>query len=763
MSNNKPEFEGRKSDHSFELIRAPASMDPSTFIDWSQPGSERNDSAGGGLDLSRFMHALRRRWLMALIVALPLSAIATCAFWYLVPRLYTSTAILRLAATEIALIFETADTNKGGPNAFEVYKRTQRQLLRSRFVMTRALRNEALAKFPVLQDEPDPVQWLETNLNVTFPDDSEIMHVSLSAGNAERLHQLVNGAVKAYFDEIVFAERNRRLERLNNLELAYKKAESELRSKRTDLKQLVDRVGTGDLTALTLQQQNVLRQYTAIQQLLSKQHLELTQALGELELHEGVLPVKDRDEDEVSGVVFSDHELLLALQSDKAAESLKAEKQKVLDLIAATRGRVKEGVADSKLEEQKVRLERCDKKIEARKQEIREELIEHKRLSAAAGSEALNRKVTQLKSQENHLLSKARDLEAEAQKFGRSSIDVEMMRTEITALQDVSSRLGAEIHRSGVELQSDSKNSWTRVTLLNEAQPARHMDGKSRLTKTIAIGFVGLLFPAFFVVWLDARKNRINSGAEVERGLGLSVIGAVPIIPQRVMRHLNGASAKEKYWRTLLSESVDSIAAVLLRGAKAEGIRVVMVSSATAGEGKTTLAANLATSLAGAGWRTILVDFDLRRPALHRVFDLPLQPGINDVLRDPQAFDSAIQSTQIPSLAFLAAGPWNGAGLGGLGFANLKLLFDHLRDDFEFVVVDGSPILPVVDTRLIAQHVDTVVLSVLRDVSRVPQVRAACELLQRFAIPIFGVVVTGSKGDSYPNSTYEPYVDAKAV
>jgi Mrp family chromosome partitioning ATPase len=71
------------------------------------------------------------------------------------------------------------------------------------------------------------------------------------------------------------------------------------------------------------------------------------------------------------------------------------------------------------------------------------------------------------------------------------------------------------------------------------------------------------------------------------------------------------------------------------------------------------------------------------------------------------------------------------------------------------VIVDASPILPVVDTRLIGQHVDAVLLSVLRDVSRAPKLRAACELLDLFGIPVLGVVVTGPREEIYKDARYE--------
>jgi capsular exopolysaccharide synthesis family protein len=425
------------------------------------------------------------------------------------------------------------------------------------------------------------------------------------------------------------------------------------------------------------------------------------------------------------------------------------------------------------MENYRKELERLHAKIEARKKELRPEIIERKRQAAATAIIDLKRKIALLTTNEAQFQKKARDLEAEV-RVRRVSNDSDDLRREIALREEVLSRLGAELERTRVELQADleltkeglepdERVSASRVRKWSKAQPARITDGKSKLTKTIATGVGSFLLPMVVVVLLEIRKARINSHDEIQRGLGLSVLGSLPLIPGAAMRNLRSTSPKQQYWRTLLAESVDSIAAVLLRGVKQNTIRKVMVSSATSGEGKTTLAANLATSLASAGHSTVLVDFDLRCPALHRVLDLNLQPGLNELLRDPKELHASLQKTQIPNLAFLAAGRWSSTGLAGLATADLKSLFKQLLVDFEFVVVDGSPILPIVDTRLIAQHVDTVIISVLRDKSRVPQVRAACELLRTFSVSILGVVMTGSFSAAYPDSKYSKYSGPKAV
>lgn len=711
-------------------------------------------------DMSRYFHSLRRRWLVAIIVGLPLAGLVAYAAWYFQRQIYEATAILRVASVESPLVFETADNNRSNPNSFETYRRTQRQWMRSRFVLSRALRDVAgIPNVSAQWGATDPEDWLESHLNVTFPDDSEVMHVSLSGENADGLQQLVNAVVDAYFDEIVFAERNRRLDRLTSLDTAHKKAETELRNKRTEFKQLVERVGTGELSALTIVQQNMLKQFDQYQQHYVKNRFELMQAQNEFDLHKTAASAKDEE------IPVSDQELLGALRTDAETGRLKTEKQQILDHMEKFQDRVngKKNVAGM-LDEPARRLKSCEDRLEARKKALRHEMIEHKREIATAGIDALERKIALLTAQEKQLQAKVLQLEAEARQLGKSSIDVEMMRSDIAAVQEVVSRLASELNRTRIEMQSDPTptNGSTRVTLKGKAEPARAILAKAKLAKSAGAGIAGFFLPIMFIVWLDVRKNRINSGTEVERGLGLSVIGSMPLIPQRVMRKLDGSSPREQYWRTLLTESVDSTAAVLLQGVKSETCRTVMVSSANAGEGKTTLAAHLATSLAGAGLRTALVDFDLRRPALHRVLGLSPEPGVVDLLRNADALESAVQATQIPDLMFIPAGRWKSAGLARLAAADLKRLFDRLRTEFDFVVVDGSPILPVVDTRLIAQHVDAVVLSVIRDVSCTPQVRAACQLLEMFSVPILGVVVTGSRTDGYHSSYgYDPYVNVK--
>src|SRR5262249_31201504 len=109
-----------------------------------------------------------------------------------------------------------------------------------------------------------------------------------------------------------------------------------------------------------------------------------------------------------------------------------------------------------------------------------------------------------------------------------------------------------------------------------------------------------------------------------------------------------------------LIESIDMTRAMLVRLAQTDKLKVVLITSATTGEGKTSLASHLGVSLARAGFRTLLVDGDLRRPMLHRLFGAAMEPGLNEALRGQVRMTDIIRQTQVGKLDLIAAGEWHG-------------------------------------------------------------------------------------------------------
>ena len=300
--------------------------------------------------------------------------------------------------------------------------------------------------------------------------------------------------------------------------------------------------------------------------------------------------------------------------------------------------------------------------------------------------------------------------------------------------------------------------------MLGDTERAGRRSGKRspRRLRFVFIVFGSLLamfLPAVGIVVWDLRKERINSASDVSKRLKIPVIGAVPLIPATVMRRLGDATRRSQIWKMRFTESVDGVAARLLRKAECDQTRVVLITSAMGGEGKTTLATQLAMSLARAQRRTVLVDFDLRQPTLDGALGLPLGPGICEALRGEGDVMDMVQQTETEGLSVVTAGSWNRQVLADLSSGAVGTVLEQLRANFDFVIIDSSPLLPIVDTRLVCQHVDAVVLSVFRDVSQGSKVLAAQEMLDAFGVRSVEAVVTG--GEEHGNAKNLAYQAAR--
>ena len=209
-------------------------------------------------------------------------------------------------------------------------------------------------------------------------------------------------------------------------------------------------------------------------------------------------------------------------------------------------------------------------------------------------------------------------------------------------------------------------------------------------------------------------------------------------------------SGQNAEWQQHLAESVDNTRTLLLYGLDGtQSVRTILVTSALSGEGKTSLSGHLAVSLARAGFKTVLVDGDMRRPSLHRVLGVPLNSGLSELLRGQATLEEVLQPTPAPGLSIIPAGIWHSRlpqVLAGNAWRDIK---NSLETEFDYVIVDSPPLLPVADSLLLARHVDGVLLSLLHDVSRMGAVAAAKDRLAIVGTHILGVVINGVNNDFY--------------
>ncbi len=686
--------------------------------------------------MATFFHALRRRWWLAVPTGLLCAGLAAPLVWLTHVPQYTATSVLRIAAVPERILFATADQTDQN---YGLYKNTQAQMLRSDFVLIDALRRAEGADLAMLRDEPDQVQWLSQNVSVSFPGDGELMHVRMSGEHPDALAALVNAVVAAYMEEVVHVERDQRRARLDELDRVHSDKEVEMRRKMTDLRQLAEQLGTGDTGTLAIQQQYALQQFAQYRQELLRVDFERRRLTTQLLIRQSQI---EQAADEA--IEIQEYDLDAFVATDAVSAHLMARQNLLERLLGHLQETVRPHLVSSFSEGYETEMKLVAERLHTRREQLREELKHRRRRELDTEIADLRTQIAIKEEERTHL---ARDVEVmgkQVQQFGGSSVDIDILTKEIASLEGVIGPIASERERLRVELRAGE-----RITVLQSAQPPRSPNQARRVQQAGLAGMAGFFLPAVALIFWDVRKKRINTSDDVVRGLGMAVLGTVPTVPLRAMQHGRTLTRRHRHWRTLLNEAIDNVIVHLLRDAREGPMQVLMVTSAGSGEGKTTLATHLAMSLARSGRRTLLVDCDLRRPALHRMYQVEQAPGVAELLLGEARLDEVLRETGTEDLDLITAGGWLDEGLEVLSSGAVEVWFEKLRAEYDFIIVDGSPILPVPDARLIAQHTDAVILSILRDVTQSPKLQAAARILQSLGIKMVTSVVTGTAEEVY--------------
>jgi capsular exopolysaccharide synthesis family protein len=166
----------------------------------------------------------------------------------------------------------------------------------------------------------------------------------------------------------------------------------------------------------------------------------------------------------------------------------------------------------------------------------------------------------------------------------------------------------------------------------------------------------------------------------------------------------------------------------------------VLVTSACPGDGKTLVASNLAVVLAMTDQKVILIDADLRRPRLHKVFNYPSEPGLSDLLVG-DAQSTEIRTTSVPGLHLLTCGslPPNPSEL--LDSRRFRHLIEKLGRKYDWIIIDSPPVLPVTDAIVLGETAAAVVLVVAAEQTPMYSARAALEQLENARAHVIGAVL----------------------
>ena len=187
-----------------------------------------------------------------------------------------------------------------------------------------------------------------------------------------------------------------------------------------------------------------------------------------------------------------------------------------------------------------------------------------------------------------------------------------------------------------------------------------------------------------------------------------------------------------------------------------DNIKTILITSSISGEGKSTVAGNLAISLSKNNYKVLAIDCDLRRPSLHDKFNIENEYGVGEILLGENELKSSIKKID-SRLSVLTAGKIKNDTAELFATENMKQLLDEVRITYDYIIIDSAPIIPVADTSVLARGIDAAVLVVRANKSIEKLVIQGYEKLKKTSIKILGTVSNDSKRKSM-NKFYMQYL-----
>ncbi|HEU4891939.1 MAG TPA: polysaccharide biosynthesis tyrosine autokinase [Vicinamibacterales bacterium] len=349
-------------------------------------------------------------------------------------------------------------------------------------------------------------------------------------------------------------------------------------------------------------------------------------------------------------------------------------------------------------------------------------------------------------AQETSMSAALGQQKSEALSMNRKGIEYSVLERDMQSSKQLYENLMQRAKETSVSSELKSSN----IRVIDKAERPRDAvfprKGLNMLLGLVS-GAVLAIGLTFFFEYLD---SRLKTPEEVKAHLGLPALGMVPALAPQSWKgrepliHIGVPPGFAEAFRTIRTN-------VLFSSAE-EGARALVITSTGPGEGKTTVASNLAIGFAQAGQRVLLIDADMRRPRVHEVFGRRQEPGLSNVMVGNAKASQSVHKTGVPGLWLLAAGhlPPNPAEL--LGSQRFRDFVTSLKEHFDLILIDSPPVMAVTDAVIAAHAANGVVFVVGSEMTSRQAARAAVEQLEQGRVHFVGAIL--NRVDLERNSYY---------
>ena len=714
---------------------------------------------GGGFSLSLVRDALRHWGKIVVPAGLILGALAGGLAYLLWTPMYEASAWIRIEESPQVVAFDLKQDSKAAVQ-------TETELIKSPMVVTAALADMAKASKPVpeIQEQADPVNWLVKRLAIKRRGQSELYEVTFASPRPNDAARVVNAVVGAYVNLHESQGRQRGLKIIQLLQETKSDRESKQRSSHESIRQLGIQLTGRDPFPDKSQRDAAARNPAS----------ELEARLVREEVEEVVLSARIKALEEVAGTAKTGASeksagtdrtgmavgsavarslapvptLLetyrrtpwdLAAASDGGAEAridAHPEIQRVKTMILAQEAKIEEiasksteGVNHPRCKELRGQIARDERTVETLRAKVRQDIAAQLRGQRQEKlGEELAAMHLDLQSRQSAIALWRQRYETELAKQKKDTgeiYDLLSKRWELERGDKVLDLISARLLQLKTEQEAPS-----RVDLLRDAVAPPAPVEVFPFKTVIPASLLGLCLPLLLATLWEHFAKRLSDPASLERQCNLRIVAEIARFPESSRRHRGLGGKNGQRGLTMFQESVDTLRTRLLLGDQSVSTRVLAVTSAVNDEGKTSLAVQLAVSIAqSSGEPTLLIDGDVRSSDVHRVFDIPLEPGLSSVLRGESGLEQAIAAVWKGRLHVLPAGKLRGSPHRLITNDSWAALLDQIPATYSHVVIDTPPVLAASEALVFARNADATILCARRDVSRTLQVRKAYEHL----------------------------------
>jgi succinoglycan biosynthesis transport protein ExoP len=711
------------------------------------------------------LRGLTRHWWQILLIWLVLAAPAMYLILQYVSPTYEAFSLLQIQPVSHEL-YGQAGSEAINFTSVMPYLQTQVNLITTDRVLTTALASPEMKNLSFITKSDDSRADLRKSLDVKIVKDAYLIRVALELPNGSEAAAIINAVLESYLAYNGEFKRGENSKLRASLFAQREKIQKEIKSKQNELKALLRKGNVnlpkaelnpnlakneGDVGAEPMFGIVTAGQREKLADEMMKTELEYFKVESDLAAWESATrpdqkdPGRDSKQDEEQrdrrireefvrdpDIIALGEQIAVAAEQRDHAKSMARQPNDPARRAAELR--YKKLMAD------------YEDQWESKRKDIGERLK-----MGTMGSQSvepvgeLRLKLQSLTVQKHKQASRFAQLKVDEKVANDDSFEATLVKHQLDILSGSDDQLRTNLE----ELEFKASQEDYRVVQVDDAKVPKVPTNNKRMRYLIAapVALLFMVLGLFFL--LEVKAERVADPDALSTRMRSEVYALPPLPTARAIRKLSAPEADDQIEQFI--QRLDHLRFAVCGNPSEIGTgRCVLITSAIGGEGKTTLAAQLAARCGNAGMSTLLIDADLRRAALCPLLDVPEGIGLSDVLKEEATAAEVVIPVQGGTFYFLPAGtPIQDTNRVFQG-RQLGILINQLRQLYDLIIIDSPPVLPVPDALILGRWADGAVLAARYDISRFPQVERARRQLDNAGIAIMGTVINGMRNaDSY--------------